>query len=91
MRLTEYDKILQEARAKAESFKPTAREYIPKLYSALRNENPNLTPDEMLSVVDGLISKYDVDKVYIDGANPSFIKSLKLQIGQDHHVSSYYY
>jgi hypothetical protein len=24
-----------------------------------------------------------VDSVYIDGANPSFIKSLKLQIGED--------
>ncbi|MFL6408223.1 MAG: hypothetical protein ACJ71F_14325, partial [Nitrososphaeraceae archaeon] len=24
-----------------------------------------------------------VDKIYIDGANPSFIKSLKLQIGED--------
>jgi hypothetical protein len=24
-----------------------------------------------------------VDKVYIDGANPSYIKSLKLQIGED--------
>ena len=32
--------------------------------------------NEMLSVVWRLISKYDVDKVYIDGANPSFIKSL---------------
>jgi len=29
------------------------------------------------------MSKYDVDKVYIDGANPSFIKSLKIQIGED--------
>src|SRR5919202_6389344 len=29
------------------------------------------------------MSKYDVDKVYIDGANPSFIRSLKLQIGED--------
>jgi hypothetical protein len=29
------------------------------------------------------MSKYDVDKVYIDGANPSFIKSLKLQIGEE--------
>jgi hypothetical protein len=38
--------------------------------------------NEMLSVVYGLMSKYDVDKVYIDGANPSFIKSLKLQIGE---------
>jgi hypothetical protein len=37
----------------------------------------------MLSVVYGLISKYQVDKVYIDGANPSFIKSLKLQIGEE--------
>ena len=28
------------------------------------------------------MSKYQVDKCYIDGANPSFIKSLKLQIGE---------
>jgi hypothetical protein len=39
--------------------------------------------NEMLSVIYELISKYDVDKVYIDGANPAFIKSLKLQIGED--------
>jgi terminase large subunit-like protein len=39
--------------------------------------------NEMLSIVYGLISKYQVDKVYIDGANPSFIKSLKLQIGEE--------
>jgi hypothetical protein len=39
--------------------------------------------NEMLSVVYRLMSKYNVDKVYIDGANPSFIKSLKLQIGED--------
>jgi hypothetical protein len=39
--------------------------------------------NEMLSTVYGLMSKYDVDKVYIDGANPSFIKSLKLQIGEE--------
>jgi hypothetical protein len=37
--------------------------------------------NEMLSTVYGLMSKYNVDKVYIDGANPSFIKSLK-QIGE---------
>jgi hypothetical protein len=29
------------------------------------------------------MSKYNVDSVYIDGANPSFIKSLKLQIGEE--------
>jgi hypothetical protein len=30
-----------------------------------------------------LISKYDIDSVYVDGANPSFINSLKLQISED--------
>jgi hypothetical protein len=30
-----------------------------------------------------LMSKYHVDKIYIDGANPSFIKSLNLHIGED--------
>ena len=39
--------------------------------------------NEMLSTAYSLMSKYDVDKVYIDGANPSFIKSLKLQIGEE--------
>ena len=39
--------------------------------------------NEMLSLAYGLMSKYNVDSVYIDGANPSFIKSLKLQIGED--------
>ena len=29
------------------------------------------------------MSKYNVDQVYIYGANPSFIRSLKLQIGED--------
>ena len=29
------------------------------------------------------MTKYDVDKVYIDSANPSFIKSLKLQTGEE--------
>jgi hypothetical protein len=39
--------------------------------------------NEMLSIVYGLMTKYNIDKVYVDGANPSFIKSLKLQIGED--------
>jgi hypothetical protein len=39
--------------------------------------------NEMLSTVYRLMSKYNIDKVYIDGANPSFIKSLKLQIGEE--------
>jgi hypothetical protein len=39
--------------------------------------------NEMLSAVYGLMTKYNVDKAYIDGANPSFIKSLKIHIGED--------
>ena len=44
--MTEYDKLLGEARARAEAFRSTARQYIPKMYLALRNENPNLTPED---------------------------------------------
>jgi hypothetical protein len=39
--------------------------------------------NEMLSTVYSLMSKCDIDMVYVDGTNPSFIKSLKLQIGED--------
>jgi hypothetical protein len=38
---------------------------------------------DMLRRVYDLMSKYEVDKVYCDGANPSFIRSLKLEIGED--------
>jgi hypothetical protein len=44
--LTEYDKLLEEVRIKAEAFRSTAREYIPKMYWALRDENSNLTPED---------------------------------------------
>ena len=33
--------------------------------------------NEMLSTVYGLMSKYDIDKVYIDGANPILHKITK--------------
>jgi hypothetical protein len=39
--------------------------------------------NEMLSTVWKLIRKYEVHKIYIDGANPSFIRSLKIQIGEE--------
>ena len=45
--MTEYDKLLNEARAKTEAFsKLTAKEYIPKMYCALRNESRTLTPED---------------------------------------------
>jgi hypothetical protein len=38
--------------------------------------------NEMLEKTWNLIVKYSVHKIYIDGANPSFIKSLKMQWGE---------
>jgi hypothetical protein len=44
--LSEYDDLLAEATTKAEAFRATAKEYIPKMYAALRNENSNLSPTD---------------------------------------------
>ncbi len=49
--MSEYNDLLQELRSKTIDLqKPiiaTAKEYIPKMYKALLNENPNLTPIEV--------------------------------------------
>lgn len=43
--------------------------------------------NEMLSKVWSLMTEYELSKksskIYVDGANPSVIKSLKLQLGED--------
>ena len=44
--MSKYDDLLNEAKAKAEAFALTAREYIPKMYNALREEDPNMSPDD---------------------------------------------
>ena len=38
--------------------------------------------NEMLNVVSKLIKKFNINKIYIDGANPSFIRSLKSQMDE---------
>jgi hypothetical protein len=38
--------------------------------------------NEMLEKVWDLLAGYNVQKIYIDGANPSFIKGLKIQWGE---------
>ena len=35
--------------------------------------------NEVLKEISSIITKYDPTKIYIDGANPSFIKNLKLK------------
>jgi hypothetical protein len=42
--MSDYDDILLEARTRAEAFRSTAKEFIPKLYQALRKENENISP-----------------------------------------------
>ena len=44
--MSEYDDILENARQAAERFKFTAKEFIPKMYKALRNENSNISPED---------------------------------------------
>jgi hypothetical protein len=44
--LSNYDDLLEEARTKAEAFRSSAKEYIPKMYEALRRENPNISPED---------------------------------------------
>jgi hypothetical protein len=44
--LSEYDDILEKARKSAEQFRSTAKEFIPKMYKALRNEKPNISSED---------------------------------------------
>ena len=44
--MSEYDDILEKARESAEQFRSTAKEFIPKMYKALRNENHNVSPED---------------------------------------------
>jgi hypothetical protein len=45
--------------------------------------------NEMLWLVAKLMQQYAYVRVYIDGSNPSFIKSLKRMIGEDEHYEKY--
>ena len=38
--------------------------------------------NEVLKEITTIITKYDPTKIYIDGANPSFIRSLKLELNE---------
>ena len=44
--MSTYDQLLKEARAKAQAFILTAKEYIPKMYIALRNEEHDISAED---------------------------------------------
>jgi hypothetical protein len=44
--MSTYDEILKDARTKVEAFRQTtAKELIPRMYLALRHENPHTSPE----------------------------------------------
>ena len=46
--MTTYEELLKEVQIKLDAFSiRTAKEYIPKLWEALKNENPNLTREDL--------------------------------------------
>jgi hypothetical protein len=61
------------------------------LHTCRMNRLTVMTPDynEILWLVAKLMQQYGYFRVYIDGANPSFIKSLKRMIGEDEHYEKY--
>ena len=51
-----------------------------RILHAMEYEHPDY--NEMVNEAYRLISQYNVDLTYVDGSQPAFIKSLKLQIGE---------
>ncbi len=44
--MSEYERLLEEVKAKVDFYRrKTAREYVPSMFRALLEENPNLTPE----------------------------------------------
>jgi hypothetical protein len=41
-----YDDLLEEVKRKASAFQSIAKKYIPRMYEALRNEDPHISPQD---------------------------------------------
>jgi predicted secreted Zn-dependent protease len=54
--LTEYDDLLQEVKTRAEAYRSTARVFIPKMYNALRDEDPNITSQDARDRIEKIAS-----------------------------------
>jgi hypothetical protein len=89
--LTEYDDLLKEVKVKADAFQSTAREYIPKMYQALRKENHGITPTDARDRIEkdcvGIWSKRTIlDALPDEAKNPEKQKAGRL--GQTKHNSA---
>ena len=45
--------------------------------------------EQMVLKVIGMVFRYRITKVYIDGANPSFIRTLKMRLGENHNYQNF--
>jgi hypothetical protein len=81
--LTEYDNLLEEAKQKAAAFQSTAKEYIPRMYAALRREDPYMSPQDARERIEkdciGIWSKRTILEVLpAEAKNPEKQKSGRL-------------
>ncbi|MGE5635218.1 MAG: hypothetical protein ACM3VV_08290 [Deltaproteobacteria bacterium] len=88
--MSEYNDLLQELRSKIIDLqKPiiaTAKEYIPKMYKAILNENPNLTPIEAREKIEKDCREELWSKRTIIAALPDEAKNLEKQkAGRQRH------
>ncbi|MGB8934202.1 MAG: hypothetical protein WCC17_03740 [Candidatus Nitrosopolaris sp.] len=44
--MTKYDNLLEEVGKKVTAFQAVAKKYIPRMYEALRNEDPHISPQD---------------------------------------------
>jgi hypothetical protein len=82
--VSEYDDLLHEVRIRAETYRSTAKEYIPKMYEALRKEDVNISPEDARDRVEkdcfGIWSKRTIlDAVPEEAKNPEKQKAGRLR------------
>lgn len=89
--MTEYDDLLTEVRAKAEAYRSSAKEYIPKMYTALRNENQSISPSDVRDRIEKDCVVFWSRRTILD-ALPNEAKDPKNQemgrLGQKKHKSA---
>jgi hypothetical protein len=78
--MTEYERLLTEVLAKINAFRSTtAREYIPKMYEALRKDDPLLTPQDIRNTIErDCLNKIWTRRTILD-ALPDEAKNAKRQ------------
>src|SRR5919112_6838166 len=92
--LYDYDNLLEEARAKADAYRSTAKEYIPMMYEALRNENANISPEDARDRIEkdcfGIWARRTIlDALPEEVKNPEKQKAGRLR--QKEHISAAVY